>query len=237
MVAVEQAQRQRLAVRGGKRGDAGVDGPAVGHERHAPVLGPAVLGDVQPGQDLDPVHHTGGYRRGEVEDVVHDPVDAQAEAEPAVARFDVHIRGTLGYGPVEEVLDEARHLDVVLGRVFDAGGHRSAGLGGTLCHVDRRARREGPIESSAELARAGDDGVHLGACHYLGVVEGEHVGGIGDGHQEAWCRRTRPGGRRGAGRSSGGGARWPWDRVATRPGRGRGDRRCRPGRGSAPPRR
>ena len=52
--------------------------------------------------------------------VVQDPVDAQAEAQPAVVRFDVHVRGTFGHGPVKKVLDEARHLDVVLRGVVDA---------------------------------------------------------------------------------------------------------------------
>ena len=108
-------------------------------ERHAAVLGPAVLGDVEPGQDLDPVDDAGRHRGREVDGVVHDPVDAQAEAQPAVVGLDVHVRGTLGDGPVEKVLDESRHLDVVLRGVVDTR-RRSA-----LARLERCAASTAPI--------------------------------------------------------------------------------------------
>ncbi len=58
---VEDAHHDALAVDARQRHHAQVDVAAVDHQPDAPVLGQALLGDVQLGHDLDARDHPGGH--------------------------------------------------------------------------------------------------------------------------------------------------------------------------------
>src|SRR5690606_10294152 len=129
--------------RGGHGADAQVELLALHAQHDAAILRQAALGDVELGHDLDAADH----RRGEVGRrafaLLQHAVDAVADLQPVLERFDVDIGGAQldraldhqvhqpdhrGFrGEVAQVLDVV-HVAAVAFRAFDDRTHRAAAL-------------------------------------------------------------------------------------------------------------
>ena len=88
---VEEAHDDLLAVHGGQRGDAHVDGLAADHEADAAVLRHAPLGDVQLGHDLEAADDARLHAPRDRHDLVQHAVDAEADDELLGLRLEVDV--------------------------------------------------------------------------------------------------------------------------------------------------
>ena len=193
--AVEQTDRDALAVDAGRRRDAHVDVLAGDLAADAAVLRQALLGDVEAGHDLDAREDRVDVVAVGALDLQQVAVDAVADDQVFLARLDVDIRGAL--------LDRLEHQRVdpaddrrLVGEVEDVGE-----LLGLAVH-----RRSSPSPSSTppllarvdlvdgldDLRRRHDHRQDLGAERAPHVVERVHVERIGDRHLHA-ARRRRGG--------------------------------------------
>src|SRR5262249_50968964 len=104
--AVEQTHDYALAVRGGHGRDADVHVLAGQLDADAAVLRQTLLGDVQPGHDLDARDDHRLEALGRRDDVVEDAVDAEAHRQVALERLDVDVAGAVLDRLEEERIDQ-----------------------------------------------------------------------------------------------------------------------------------
>ncbi len=107
--AIEQAQDRGFAARRRHGGDAHVEVAGPHLDAHAPVLRLAVLGDVEPGQDLDARHERAGRGRARRRDDAQHAVDPHPDLHVAAERLDVDVAGPQRHGLVEDVVERPHH--------------------------------------------------------------------------------------------------------------------------------
>ena len=117
---IQQTQHHPLAVGRRQGGDADIHFAAADLERDAPVLGHALLGDVQLGHDLDPRHQQGRQFALGLHHLTQDAVDTKADHQAFFEGFDVDVRGVLFDRLAEDGVDQAddRRVVFLLQQVF-----------------------------------------------------------------------------------------------------------------------
>jgi hypothetical protein len=132
--AVEDADHDLLAVRGGQRRDAQVHGLAVHHDAGAAVLRAQPVGDVEPGDDLHArdERHAGGARQ--LEHLPQHAVHAVAHAEPALVRLEVDVARAGGDPLGDDIVDELDDRPVGA-RLREVARVPVVGVGGDGLHV------------------------------------------------------------------------------------------------------
>ncbi|MNS42160.1 hypothetical protein D3C72_745330 [compost metagenome] len=133
----QEAQDHHLAPVGVDAGHAQIDRRAGDLDRHAPVLGPAALGDVEVRHHLEAADHGAFDLFGQRHDRLHDAVEAHFDEEPVVGGAQVQVARADVDGLGEDLVDQLDDRAFAL----RARGHLDHGLGG----------RGGP-----------DDAAHLG---------------------------------------------------------------------------
>ena len=164
---VEDAQDGALAVDERQGDDADVHAAPVDGQREAPVLGHALLGDVEVGHDLDArddAHRHPALDRGRR---AQHAVDAEQHARVALLGVDVDVRGALldrlgddrvdelddrrvGVGLVEVQIGFAALLGVLLDDVFDRLVHAGQARQQQVQVLDRG--RRGPMRRPVIIA-------------------------------------------------------------------------------------
>ena len=104
--SVEEPKHHTLAVGGRNDRDADVDVLAGDFRPDAPVLGQALLGDVEPRHHLHARDDDGLKALRRRDDVVEDAVDPEADRQHALERLDVDVAGAVLDGLEEEGVDE-----------------------------------------------------------------------------------------------------------------------------------
>ncbi len=114
---VEKPHDDLLAPEGGQHRDAEVELAALVVDPHAdldaPVLRQALLGDVEPGHDLDARDERVAHLHGQGHELPHDAVHAETDPESPLVGLDVDVGGALLQRLDEEVvrdLDDGRRL-------------------------------------------------------------------------------------------------------------------------------
>ncbi|MQM39515.1 hypothetical protein KBTX_03543 [wastewater metagenome] len=201
---VEQTQHHAFAVAAGQGGDAHVHRAPGDAQRDPSVLGDTLLGDVQPGHDLDARDQQRGHAAWRLQDLAEHAVDAKAHRQPRLEGFDVHVRGALADGLGEQrvdqpddgrvilALEEVFRLGHGLGEAGEVHGladvlHRLHGLAGTrlvglleqpLEVIGVQALdAQGHAEAAAEVRDHGQRGV--------GAADDVGAGGVHRAHQHA----------------------------------------------------
>jgi hypothetical protein len=187
---VQQSHHHRLAVLDGHGGQTHVDGAALDLDVEAPVLGQALLGDVQARHELQAQHH----RIGDALLVHHlflqHAVDALADAQRVLVGLDVDVRGAHLHGVLEQALQqldhrrigdlvagaELRHVEVTLGQFL-------AQLLGQVADLLRAPVHR--IEGAQQVRLAHHGRIHRPPQQARHLVEGEDVRGVGHAHQVA----------------------------------------------------
>ena len=132
-VGVEDAQHRLLAEGGGHGGDAQLDLASALLALDAPVLRPALLGEVAAREQLDARDHRLVDDLRDQVHVVQDPVDAQAHQRQLALGLEVDVGGALLEGVAEDVVER---LDHRRGRGVELLGRRARGTPG--CRGRRR---------------------------------------------------------------------------------------------------
>ena len=192
---VKDTDHDFFAKQRGQGADTKVNDPVGAHlELHAPVLGHALFGDVQPRDHLDArsqlVLDGNGWRGN----LAQFAVDAKAHAVMVFVGLEVQVRGA----HVERV---QQHLVQKLddGRIFNLVGTRVLGLGGffdrDIIELEITAGADGVqgfagafavgLHHGAELVVFGNDPVHAHLGAELDFFGGFLVGGVGRGHDQA----------------------------------------------------
>ena len=156
----------------------------------AAVLGPTLLGDVHPRQDLQPRDDGRVDPARHLVDVVEDPVDAHAHHGVLALGLHVDVGGPLVEGVVEQVLHGVDHRPVVgLQALLVGEVDELLEIAHLAVHVDHRLV-QGGVDAGLEAVDVGDalEDVGLGAEHrpdlrldHVAKVLEEHlVPGVGD---------------------------------------------------------
>ena len=106
LAAGEQPDDDLLAVQAGQRRDPGVERLAVEGEPGPAVLRLALLGDVEPGDDLDAAGDSRGRGTRDRHDVAQDAVDAEPDPKRVGLRLDVDVGGAAGRSIFEDDVDQ-----------------------------------------------------------------------------------------------------------------------------------
>src|SRR5450830_929861 len=119
---VQDAQNDLLAVDGGQRTDAEVDGLVLDAQGDTAVLGLAPLGDIHIGHDLDAREHAGLDVARQFLLLLQDTVDTVADAQVVLLRLHVDIRRALDDGLGDEGVDQPNDGRVLthLAQLLDA---------------------------------------------------------------------------------------------------------------------
>ena len=167
---VEQAQDGGFAGGGGHGGDADVEVATAHRGTQAAVLWLPVLGDVEPGEDLDAGDEGAGGDAARGGDRPQDAVDADPHLQVASLRFEMDVARPQPDGPVEKVVEGAHdrrtagEVTQMVGAV-DRGVGRGigfcGGLGWGVVRVERQfdvlERGDLQAEGSAQRERDGID--------------------------------------------------------------------------------
>ena len=163
---VEDPDDHLLAVHGGKGREAKVDRLAGDGQADAPVLGDPALGDVDVRHDLQAADEAGLDVLRRAHDLRQHAVDPVTDANVALHRLDVDVRGPVGDRLADE---EVHHLD---DRALLDRRRRPLHLGQVVLDRDRGLRRHrlhGLVEAAVladggvDVARRRDDRLHLAA--------------------------------------------------------------------------
>ena len=152
---VEHAHHDALAVDARQRHDAQVDVAAVDDQADAPVLGQALLGDVQLGHDLDARDHAGGHPPRHGGDVLQDAVDPEAHAQLAPFGREVDVGGAALDRLGDELVDELDYGRVVGGLVQGDDLRPFLALPRRPRRTRRRRLRAGPGARPASTMSSG----------------------------------------------------------------------------------
>ena len=141
---VQQTQHHPLAVLGRQGRDAHVHVQPPDAQGDPAVVRHALLGDVEPGHDLDPADKQRRQRAGRRQHLAQHPVHAETHHQAALLRLDVDVGHALADGFQQDGVDQAHDRRVVAavqqvvygggvlgqsGQVFFAGGD----VGGGTC--------------------------------------------------------------------------------------------------------
>ena len=121
----QQAHDHRLAVRGRHGGEPHVDRGVAHAHAEASVLGQSLLGDVEPGHELQPRDECARHAPAVDHLLLQDAIDPEPDAQLLIAGLDVNVRGARLHGVIEHGLQELD--DGCVGRTL---------LGGKLLDVD-----------------------------------------------------------------------------------------------------
>ena len=122
---------------GWQRGYPQINGPAFQRNPGAPILRQPFFGDVHVRHDLEPGDHGTLQTAGRILALLQNAIDAVANAEPLLVRFEMNVRRPAGDRLPEDGLDEPDDRRLVI-RGARAGRHAPA----TSC-IGRRSA--GPI--------------------------------------------------------------------------------------------
>ena len=167
VLAVEQAQHHRFAMRGRHGGHAQVEFAALHAQLDAAVLRQPAFGDVEPGEDLEAAHHRRRHRQRRRVGFLQHAVHAVAQFHLALERLQVDVGCAQFHRALQHLVDDADHrrfrgqvLEVL--HVVEVG----AGIGGLVVargfgfriplrqqRGDRRARRHLQGQRAAQRQR------------------------------------------------------------------------------------
>ena len=99
---IQQTCHDLLAVNGGQRGDTEVDVLVLHLHVEAPILGDAVLRDVQAAHDLDTGNDAALQIAGDRHDIAHQAVDPHADLQLILPGLQMDIAGALGDGTLDD---------------------------------------------------------------------------------------------------------------------------------------
>src|SRR3972149_7558220 len=162
---VEDAHADLLAPLGRDGGDAEVDGAVLQAHGDAAVLGHALLGDVELGENLHPRDQAHLRLFGQGLHHLQDAVNAEAHHHLFFPRLHVDVAGAALDRQGQDGVGQAHHRSV-LGRAAQLGG-RGGGLLGDLFHVDvlQALGLEGIEHGFGVAAHGGGHGVvHAGGA-------------------------------------------------------------------------
>src|SRR5207302_1397168 len=184
---VEDPHHDLLAVHRGERGHAEVDRLAGDDARHATVLGDAPLGDIEVGHDLEPGDQPGLNVLRRTHHLVEHTVDAVPHPDIGLGRFDVDVGRPVLHGLADQEVDQLDDRRV-LGDLLDAGEvvlglHLAGRQGGDVLGVALDALVL--LDRLEDRPAGGDDRAYLGPRDRAYVVDGDDVGGVGHGHDQA----------------------------------------------------
>ena len=160
LLLLQDAHHHPFAVVGGQGGDPDIDHAPPQAQADAPVLGNALLGDVQAGQHLGPSGNAPGQGRRRLHHIPQDAVHPKPDDDAGLKRFDVNVGGPLLDGLGHHRVQQADDGGVVLA-IQQIGGFRQ--LSGSRLQIDdgiqilHRVRRragafEGALQSVVEKA-------------------------------------------------------------------------------------
>src|SRR5205823_11990395 len=176
-----------LAVHRRQGGHAEVDGLAADHTRHASVLRNAALGDVEVGHDLQ----AGDQPRLDVlrrpHHLVEHAVDAVADPDVDLGGLDVDVGGPVGNRLADQEVDELDDRRV-LGDLLDPGEvvlglHLAGGQGRNVLGAALHAVVL--VEGFENCPPRRDNGPDFSAGDRADVVDGDDVGRVGHGDDQA----------------------------------------------------
>jgi len=172
--AAEQAHDDVLAADGGDDGESDVNGAPVVAEAELAVVGPAALGQVEVGHDLEALDDAG--MRGELWALLgHElPVDAQAQVQGGFVGADVDVAGAFVDGLGDDLVDGGDDR-LFAGCEVDKGlaGRLGGGLGVLAGHG------VGAVDEAFELACLAQHWLDLAAEQRAELVDGVQVQRVG----------------------------------------------------------
>src|SRR5262249_52400206 len=112
---VQQAHHDPLAVRGGNGGKADVDVAAGELDSDSPILGQALLGDVQLAHHLDAADDRVLVALRRLDDLLKDAVHTEADDQLALHRLDVDVGGSLFSRAEQQRVEQADAWWLVVG--------------------------------------------------------------------------------------------------------------------------
>ena len=178
---LKDAHDDAFAILGRQGRDAQIDFAAAKFEIDAAVLRHALLGHVQPGDDLDARRQCRPQRNRDQHFLTQDAIDADAHADDAFFLFEMDIRGARLDPQGEDFLDQANHA-AGLGVVLFAVAEDALTHDGVDGFLDRSALRVMALDGVDQIRfrRRGDSESQAGGA--LKRVDGDHVQRIAQDH-------------------------------------------------------
>ena len=180
--AVEHAEHDVLAVRGGKGGHPVVDVVAGDGEGHAAVLGGPRLGDVHAAHHLEAHGDGGPVAAVKASDLAQHPVDPITHAQEPRFRFEVDVGGLSFHGVGQEHVDEPDdRLAVLVGVRREAARVGLPGLDLAQDPGNGEIVTVGALQEPLDVRAAGEErnDFHFAVEQRAEVIERDHVEGIG----------------------------------------------------------